>query len=421
MADEASHPSDSAADEKARLDADVLILGASFAGIEVVRQLAQRSNAVPLRILVVDRQTRHPYIPLVQERLAKTLDREASVLDTAAYVRSLRGASFLEGEVVGLDPERKAVRLTSGRVLRGRFVVVALGSRVQPPPSLEGGEHLLTYKFADEFARAAEALDRAGHDEARSIVVVGGGISGVELACELATRNDGGSSAPAKVVLISASERLLPGFPARVSARCEALVAKAGVELVLGARVQRVDEHEVEVKRDDGVERRPMDLGFWTGGLVPPAVLQSLQLPTTDDGWLAVGPTMQSFPGPELDNPDVFACGDIARILSGAGRWSTMQRAIECLWQASVVARNIAILAKEPPGYPDGVPSLVPHRFRPDFFYGISLGERSLVVYRSLIVDLPGVNHWFRRWLMRMYFRRYEALGVAAKALATPE
>jgi len=41
----------------------------------------------------------------------------------------------------------------------------------------------------------------------------------------------------------------------------------------------------------------------------------------------------------------------------------------------------------------------------------VSLGKRSLVVWGPLVVDAPGVNHWFRRWLMQQYFARYPALA----------
>jgi NADH:ubiquinone reductase (H+-translocating) len=153
-------------------------------------------------------------------------------------------------------------------------------------------------------------------------------------------------------------------------------------------------------------------MALWAGGVQPAPVLAHLGLPRTDEGWLTVGPTLQCFPTvvpyrKGSASPDVFACGDAVRVIGGTGPWPTMQRAIECLWQAKVVARNLATLAECAPGYPDGVPPLRPHVLRERFAYGVSLGARSLVVYGAARVDLPGVNAWFRRWLMRQYFARY--------------
>jgi NADH dehydrogenase FAD-containing subunit len=57
-------------------DADVLVLGASFAGLEVVYQLVRRADRAPLRIVAVDKQAAHGYLPLVQERLCGRIDPE---------------------------------------------------------------------------------------------------------------------------------------------------------------------------------------------------------------------------------------------------------------------------------------------------------------------------------------------------------
>ena len=85
----------------------------------------------------------------------------------------------------------------------------------------------------------------------------------------------------------------------------------------------------------------------------------------------------------------------------------TMQRAIECLWQAGLTAKNLCRLAVEPPGYPRGVPPLAPHVLREDFPHGVSVGGKSLIVYGPIVLDLAAINTWFRRFLMRQYFARY--------------
>ena len=92
---------------------------------------------------------------------------------------------------------------------------------------------------------------------------------------------------------------------------------------------------------------------------------------------------------------------DAAAVVEGGRTWPTMKRAIECLWQAKVVARNV-LAARSGRG-------LTRHRLREDFAHGVSIGGRSLVVYGGLVVDRPRVNTWFRRFLMRRYFARYGA------------
>ena len=146
-------------------------------------------------------------------------------------------------------------------------------------------------------------------------------------------------------------------------------------------------------------------------------MLTRLGLPRTVLGYLEVGPTLQCFPTIEPTHPEIFACGDAVRVVGGTGEWPTMQRAIECLWQAKVVAHNVLALAALGPDVPRGRAVLRPHVLRADFPYGVSIGAHSLIAYGPLSVDLRGLGVWFRRFLMRQYFARYRR-GSAAPGVS---
>jgi len=395
-------------------DAEILVLGASFAGIELVHRLVRAFDGRPPSIVVVDRQPAHGYLPLVQERLTGVLDAEASRLDTRAFIDSVPGARFVQGEVERFDPESKTATLADGSTLRARFVVVALGSGFEAPEAIDGAERIITYKGETAFERAREVLgERLADVEGQpEVLVVGGGISGCELAGQLAALNASrpdGWAAPT-VRLVTSGATVVPGMGARISSKATRALEGQGVVLETSSRLVAVRDGIAVLAR--GGETREVDAGLvlWAGGVCPSAVLSELGLPRTEAGWLKVGPSLQCFAEPQMRRPDVFACGDAVRVCGGEGEWPTMQRAIECIWQAQVVARNIKLLHEQPADYPDGVPPLHPHSLRREFFYGLSLGARSMVVYRGLGLDLPGINHWFRRWLMRQYFARYKPL-----------
>lgn len=400
-------------------DADVLILGASMAGIEVLHQLRRSDVGRRLQVTLVDRQREHPYIPLIHERLCGRIGEAESTLPTEQDIAGDPRASLRQGEIVGFDPEAREVTLADGARLRGRFVVVALGSVITPPTSLPGWERAHACKAAEASARAQEALRAClvGDGDPPAIVVVGGGISGVEMAGELAhlaRARPAGWRAP-RVSLVHGGARLLPHMSERASRRSLDHLQAQGVEVRLRARVRAIEADAVVVDGEAGEVRLPAALVFWGGGVRPSPILAELGLPRTPDGWLAVGPTLQCFPSPRPTRPEVFACGDAARVIGGDGEWPTMQRAIECLWQAKVVARGIAALAAEPADFPRGVPPVDPHVLRRDFFHGVSLGARSLIVYGGLVVDVPALGVWFRRFLMRRYFARYAASGPAGR------
>jgi len=400
---------------------DLLILGASFAGVELYHQLRRSRAGRKLQVTIVDRQAVHGYIPLCQERLTRRLPSDRSALPTAHNVAGDPRARYVLGEVIGFDPETREALLASGQRLRGRFVVVALGSVLTPPPGLPGHEHLLGYKFAEEFdashTRLAALLGgRPAGEPGPRLVVIGGGVSGVELAGELAHLarvRPAGWAAP-RVTLVDGGEQLLRGLCARAGRQSARRLQAQGVELRMSTQVLRVDADGLELQTGGATERLPCAAAFWAGGVRPAPVLAQLGLPRTSQGYLEVGPTLQCFPTVEPTHPEIFACGDAVRVVGGAGEWPTMQRAIECLWQAKVVAHNVLALAALGPDEPRGRAVLRPHRLRADFPYGVSIGARSLIAYGPLSVDLGGLGVWFRRFLMRQYFARYRGSSAVA-------
>ncbi len=405
----------SSAPETPRRDADVLVLGASYAGVEVAYQIHRQASGKPPRIVVVDRDREHGYLPLVQERLLATIPADTSKVRTAAYIETLPGARFVKGEIVGLDPHTRTVELADGTRIGARVIVVALGSVLTPPASLVGGERMLAHKSPTQFDALRAELDRvlATAGESPRIVVVGGGISGVELAGELAALQHRPSRpwpAAPSVTLVGAQPRLVSILPAKVGARAQRLLAGQGVDVRTSTRVVEVGDGWVDVVTDGARSRIDCALALWVGGITPAPILERVPLPRTAHGWLAVGPTLQCFPTANGGRPEVFACGDAVRIIGGDGEWPTMQRAIECIWQAKLIAKNALTLLAEPVDDPRGVPPLQPHVLHETFAYGVSLGRRSLVVWGRLVVDAPAVNRWFRRWLMRQYLARYPAL-----------
>lgn len=390
-------------------DCDVLILGASFAGIEVLHQLRRSAAGRRLTVTVVDRQAEHGYIPLCQERLVLRLPPDRSLLPTQRCVQDST-TRYLVDEVVGLDPVFREAELASGARVRARFVVIALGSDLAAPPSLPGREHLLGYKLGHEFAatqpRLLAALARPAH-----LVVIGGGISGVELAGELAhlTHAHPPGVHPPRVTLVDSGDRLLRNLTERAGRMAARKLLAQKVELRLRTRVLAVGERDLQLQVGGGApETVAHDLAFWAGGVRPAPVLANLDLPRTAAGFLAVGPTLQC--QPERPASPLFACGDAARVVGGTGEWPTMQRAIECLWQAKVVARNLLTLAAAPANHHA---VLRPHVLTTDFPHGVSIGAASMIVYGRLAVELGPLGVWFRRFLMRMYFRRYGGPAAA--------
>jgi len=171
------------------------------------------------------------------------------------------------------------------------------------------------------FELAESAPDEAQRQYWLTIVIVGGGPTGVELAGqvrELAVRSLTGDfrkirPASVRVVLADGGAEPLATFGDRLSGRAASALEKRGVELRMHSRVVGVDAFGVDVDGPSGRERITAGTVIWAAGVQasPLAGLLAEATGATTDraGRIAVLPDL-SLPG----HPEVFAVGDMATI-----------------------------------------------------------------------------------------------------------
>lgn len=408
------------------IDCDLLIVGASFTGLELLRRLSRAGVLSQIDSMVVDPRAQQAYIPLVHEQVCQpSEDFGDAEIDVASYVRSRARTRFVEDRVVALDVAGHEVELAGGSRIRARCIVLAIGSKVRAPATLLGSKNCIGVKFAEDRQRLRGALARL-QDGAR-IVVVGGGISGVEMAGELAKWSASERRRGLELTLLHRGRALMPDLAPALSRACERELEGMGVDLRLQTALTEVGHRSVTLvemvdERDTAAveERSSMacELVIWAGGVVPAGLAGSLELEQTPAGWLSVDAHLRcrDLQGRVLSQ--IWAGGDAVRIVSDGRTWPTMQRAIECLWQAETLATNVArcLAAARRPGLEPGsgassdlalATSLAQHRLRRDFVYGVSLGRSSFVAYGRVAQDFGRAGVWFRRWLMQRYRARY--------------
>ncbi len=258
-------------------------------------------------------------------------------------------------------------------------------------------------KFLADVARL-DSLIRE-HQGELPVYVVGGGISGCELAGELALLAK--ERRGLKVTLVQRGPRLLEGLWSNVGRAALRILSRQGVDVRLGSHVERnVDAGTWLVDAQGKREQIQRGVVVWSVGVSPPAILPALNLPLDDRGWLSVGTTLQCFPEAVPSHPGIFAGGDVVTIYSATGPLYAMRRAIEAIVQGSALAKNLRELLRWN-GKLDDYPALSPYRPLRDFPHGVSLGRRSLIVYGPICLNLLGFSVWFRRFLMRQYLARY--------------
>ncbi|MEV0780221.1 FAD-dependent oxidoreductase [Streptomyces sp. NPDC050428] len=162
--------------------ADVLVVGASAAGLTTVEALRRHGYRGTVTVLGAETDPPYDRPPLSKQVLAGGWPPERAQLRPPDALSAL-GAEFILGDpAVGLDATTRTVRTASGRTLRAEAVVVATGTRPRTLPGQTGlaGVHVLR-TLGDALALRAALLGSA------RLVVVGDGVLGAEIAATART------------------------------------------------------------------------------------------------------------------------------------------------------------------------------------------------------------------------------------------
>jgi NADH:ubiquinone reductase (H+-translocating) len=231
---------------------------------------------------------------------------------------------------VGLDVEGKKVLLEDGDAIAFDSLVLATGARHayfghdewEPyAPGLKTLEDATTIRrrILAAFEKAERETDATERAKLLTFVIIGAGPTGVELAgtiAELARdtlREDfrNFDTRSARVVLIEAGPRVLPGFAESLSAYAHRALEKLGVEIKLGRPVSEC--------RDGGVvfdgQNLPAKTILWAAGVQASPAAEWLGAPADRAGRINVEPDL-TVPG----HPEIFAIGDTAHVETPDGK-----------------------------------------------------------------------------------------------------
>ncbi|MEQ8439611.1 MAG: NAD(P)/FAD-dependent oxidoreductase [Ilumatobacter fluminis] len=294
----------------------VVVIGAGFGGLRVVRGLADAD----VDIVVVDAHNFHTFQPLLYQVATAGLDTDDIAYPIRGIFRRQRNAAVRVAAVTGIDLDRQTVTTTRGEPLEFDTLVVAAGT-VSHDFGIDGvTDHTLPLKsVADAVAIRDHVLTTFEHatfdDQIGSeldVVVCGGGPTGVEMAGGLTELYDrvlrkDYPTLPvtkARITLVEAVDRVLGTFDESLSSRAEATLRERGVDVITGTPIASVDEGAVEL--DDG---RRLEAGtiVWAAGVRAAPVAEMLGTELGRGGRIIVGDDL-SVP----EHPNVFAIGDIA-------------------------------------------------------------------------------------------------------------
>ena len=306
----------------------LLLVGAGHAHLEVLRSLATRP-AANASVTVVSPHPHVVYSGLVPGIVAGHFGPDAASIPLAPLASAAR-AALITQHVIAVDPHAREATLDDGS--RVGFDIASLNVGGAGASPWVRSDNVVPVRPLERLLAAWRlARDEALHGVVRSLVVVGGGASGVELACaiEHRLRADARDRRPT-LTLVTDQPALLTDHASAVGRRFMRILDERGVEVRLQARVERIEASRVLL---DSGESLDADRAFVATGPAAPAWLAASGLDCDARGFVRVDDHLRS-----VSHACVFAAGDCATQVGQAH----VKAGTYAVRQGRVLAANIA-------------------------------------------------------------------------------
>lgn len=312
----------------------ICILGGGFGGLYTALRLVKldwKESQKP-EIVLIDKNDRFLFSPLLYELLSGEME-SWEVAPRYQDLLENTGIRFYQETVSGIDTDEKRVELLNGPEISYDRLVLAMGGET-PLTMVPGAmSHARAFRTLDDAYALEEQLrilEESDKDKIR-VAIVGGGYAGVELACKLCDR----LGERGRFRLVEMASEILRTSPEFNREAAKKALDERGIWVDLETRVESIAADTFSLEYKGVVDEIPVDLVIWTVGTKVTPLVENLPVKHNKQGSIITTSTLQV-----VDNPDIFALGDLAETLDAEGKQvpTTAQAAFQ---QADYVGWNI--------------------------------------------------------------------------------
>ncbi|MFC4530933.1 NAD(P)/FAD-dependent oxidoreductase [Sphaerisporangium dianthi] len=301
----------------------IVVLGAGYTGATVAGRLARRLRREEVAITLVNAEP--DFVERV--RLHQLVAGQDLKPRPFSEMFAGTGVQLRLAKVTGVDVERRTVAVIdangAGQAEEIAYdtLVYALGSGWNAQGVPGTAEHAYEIAGRQGALRLRERL--AGLDAGRTVVVVGGGLTGVEAATEIA------EARPDLDVALAARGALGDWLSPKGRAHLRKVFGDLGITVHEHATVTGVEADRVVTADGRAV---PAAVTVWTTGFAVHPIAEATALEVAGTGQIVVDGTMRS-----VSHPEVYAIGDAAMVMGPGDKPLRMSCAsgIPVAWQAA--------------------------------------------------------------------------------------
>ena len=328
----------------------IVIAGGGFAGLNTASYLQHRLPE-GWEIVLFSKENHIVFTPLLGDVVGSSINPMHVVGPIRQMVRDV---TCRTAKVTAIDLHRREVHYKTAlgheAIQRYDHLVLACGSVVNLdiipgmashgwPLKTVGDAPLLRNHVIGLLEKAEVELDQAAKRRLLSVVIVGGGFSGVEVAGEIADLMQSScryyrsiAASDIKVTILEGFTRLLPELPESLSQFTLEKMTKRGLEIRLNTFAQAVTEHGVILKDGKSIESSTV---VCTIGTTVTPLVASLKLPLVHNR-IQTEPSMQV-----VEHPNIWSLGDCAGVPNAYDQKPSPPTAQFALRQAKQLAQNI--------------------------------------------------------------------------------
>lgn len=301
----------------------IVILGAGYGGLLAALNIRKYYSKSEATVTVINQYPTHQIITELHRLAAGNVNEKAIAMPLEKLFKGL-DIDLKIATVESFSVEKKEVKLAGSTTLSYDALVVALGSKTAyfGIPGLE--ENSMVLKSTDDANKIFKHVEERIREYAQTkneadatILIGGGGLTGVELVGELAdetpklAKQYGVNPKDIKLLLVEAGPKILPVLPDDLIERATASLEARGVTFLTGLPVTNVEGNTIDLK--DG-QKIVTNTFVWTGGVQGNPLVGESGL-EVNRGRATVNEYLQS-----TSHSDVFIAGDSAVYFGADGR-----------------------------------------------------------------------------------------------------
>jgi len=388
----------------------VVIVGCGFAGLT----LAKKLKITGYQVVILDKHNYHQFPPLFYQVASAGLEESAILFPLRKIFQHYKDFHLRKVEVKHLDTASNKLTTSSGEI-EYDYLVLAHGANnayfgnAQMQRYSRGMKTIaevldLRNSLLMNFENALTAQSDDERDMLMSIVIIGGGPSGVEIAGALAEMNKyvlkkdypEFKEIRAKIYLVEAVDRVLSSMTQKSSDKAREFLEKMGVQVLTGTKATSCDEKTVFL---DSGKVISTGMIIWTAGIAGNSSDGINPECLTRNGRIKVDSynTVSGY-------TNVFAIGDISlQQTEGKYPGGHPQVAQVAIQQAQLLAANLGRIMNNKP--------LKEFRYK-------DLGIMATVGRHLAVVELPSFRfHGIFAWVIWMFVHLMSIIGVKNKLL----